>query len=377
MTKVRVSGCGALMWDSGHLVWEDFLEHRRATLPRGVERLLRWFTEFRELDSAAQIDPGGDQWERLAAALLERSILIEHGSKRHRCEQEIEAAWGDWGLLAKAYHFSSRTDAQAPYVRISDEEEMLEAKAATDPPPPAFPADPGLERIPLPVADSGVWQKRGLLQVLYARRSRRDFAAEPLPLSTLAALLKTAVGALPRRPGKLTLQTGPAICADGVLTDSWQRVFKTSPSGGARHSTETYAYVRNVTGLEPGAYHYLADRHTLTSINRKVSDEELIAACGDQDWVGGASVLLFYTSVIARTQWKYDYGRVYRTLFMDVGHISQTVYLLATAAGLHVTYTAALRDELVERLLGCDPVRQVVLGSSVIGTAPAVRPEPG
>jgi hypothetical protein len=45
-------------------------------------------------------------------------------------------------------------------------------------------------------------------------------------------------------------------------------------------------------------------------------------------------------------------------------------YLLAAGPGVRVTFTAALRDESVEELLGCDPVEEIVLGTSVLGTEP-------
>ena len=46
---------------------------------------------------------------------------------------------------------------------------------------------------------------------------------------------------------------------------------KTSPSGGARHSIETYVVIRDVEGLRPGIYHYAPDRHTLEKIRGPVS----------------------------------------------------------------------------------------------------------
>jgi hypothetical protein len=55
-------------------------------------------------------------------------------------------------------------------------------------------------------------------------------------------------------------------------------------------------------------------------------------------------------------------------LHLDAGHLSQTVYLLAAALGLGATFTAAMRDETVEDLLGIDAADELVMGCSVIGT---------
>jgi SagB-type dehydrogenase family enzyme len=162
----------------------------------------------------------------------------------------------------------------------------------------------------------------------------------------------------------------PLKHAGGRLAADSGSVFKTSPSGGARHPTETYVYANRVRGLETGIYHYAADGHLLEDLDRRVSPAALIAAVGDQEWVADAGAVIFYTSIRARAAWKYDMGRALRALFLDLGHLSQTVYLLAAALGIRVTFTAALRDESVEELLACDPVQEIVLSASVLGTAP-------
>ena len=41
-----------------------------------------------------------------------------------------------------------------------------------------------------------------------------------------------------------------------------------------------------------------------------------------------------------------------------------------TALGLGMTFTSAVRDELVEHLLGIDPAGELVMGCAVIGNKP-------
>ncbi|MFI1569132.1 SagB family peptide dehydrogenase [Streptomyces sp. NPDC020490] len=364
-----------MFWSDGQLVWDDYLEHRQYALADGVERALRWFTDFRDVDSVENLEPGRD-WRQVAAALVKRNILVTEDSPRHRQEESVTASWSAWGPMAQAFHFSTRSLARTAMRTIEQDGTRLEAKKHTDPPPPAFMTVPHTTRIALPPVDPTVWQHRDLIDVLHRRRSNRVFSNQPLPLATASALLHTAAGPLRRVPGRVTPECGPVMAPGGILADDLQQVFKTSPSGGARHPTEIYLYARNVAGLEPGAYHYAAADHALEQLGRSLDDEQLVAAVGDQAWVGGAAALIFYTSVIARSQWKYNFPRNYRALMMDIGHLSQTVYLLATAADLHVTYTAALRDETVEELLGCDPVRQLVIGTSVIGMPDRACPAP-
>lgn len=300
--NVRLSACGALLWDAGQLVWDDYLDHRQFALVDGVERVLRWFTGFRPLDSVREMadDPGeADHWHKVATVLADNDVLIRENGPRHQREQAIEQAWRPWGPLARAYHFSSRSHAGTAMRTAEQDNEELEAKVLTDPPPPAFWSLPAVSRHALPDVDPGVWRHRDLIDVLHRRRSRRHFGGTALPLDVVAALLKTAAGPLPRADGPLT-QAGVTLDPGGVLTDSWQRVFKTSPSGGARHPTEVYLYARDVEGLAPGAYHYAAADHSLEYLGRRLDDERLVAAVGDQDWVAGAGAPIFYTSVIAQ-----------------------------------------------------------------------------
>jgi hypothetical protein len=77
--------------------------------------------------------------------------------------------------------------------------------------------------------------------------------------------------------------------------------------------------------------------------------------------------VVFFTCVLARSMWKYSTPRTYRMLHLDVGHLSQTVYLLAAALGLGVTFIAAIQDEKLEDLLGIDATQELVMGCSVIG----------
>jgi SagB-type dehydrogenase family enzyme len=71
--------------------------------------------------------------------------------------------------------------------------------------------------------------------------------------------------------------------------------------------------------------------------------------------------------VLERSTWKYSTPRTYRMLHLDVGHLSQTVYLLAAALGLGLTFTAAIQDEKLEEFLGIDSAHELVMGCSVIG----------
>ncbi len=285
--------------------------------------------------------------------MIRYDVLVVKGSSRQRREEEILRDWGPWGTSARAFHFSTRSLRETEFTTSEMTAKTLLEKAKASPPPSPVRPSAEYDVLPLPEPSLEPLNAIGLGDALNQRRSTREFGEEPVRLRDLSALLTAA---RPTRP-----ETHSDIPATG-------NVFKTSPSGGARHPTEVYVYARNVEELDRGIYRYDGFRHGLTPLDGKIDDDELVALAGDQHWAGNAGALLIYTSVIERNQWKYPVSRTYRVLLMDVGHLSQTVYLLATALGLNVTFTAALRDELVEDLLGCDPANELVLGMSVLGT---------
>ncbi len=43
---------------------------------------------------------------------------------------------------------------------------------------------------------------------------------------------------------------------------------KTSPSGGDLHPTEVYPLITNVSGLDPGMYHYNVEKHRLQRLSQ-------------------------------------------------------------------------------------------------------------
>jgi SagB-type dehydrogenase family enzyme len=350
--RLRVSHCGVWSWHAGRLIWDDYLDHRQFELPHGAERVLAWFAHWREAESVRGLDatPGDtDRYVSLSEALLAANLLVREGSPRQAREDAVLRSWSAWGPLARAFHYGTRTRMSDRFLDPDQQSAAFDAKHAVTPPPPAVSGAPEAALIALPAATDGIFRHRDLLDVLRRRRSRRTFGTDPLPLAVLGALLQVGAGVV-------------------RIDERTATVFKASPSGGGRHPTELYVHVRQVSGLRPGVYRYDALRHALERIGEPPPTAELVAATGDQQWVADASVVLCYTCAFARNAWKYESPRSYRVLLLDVGHLSQTLWLTATALGLHSTFTAALRDELVERHLHIDPATELVIGCTAIGT---------
>ncbi|GGP59951.1 SagB family peptide dehydrogenase [Saccharothrix coeruleofusca] len=354
--RVKVAEHAALFYRDGTVIWDDYLHHRQFAISETAELLCRKFARFADVDELLAPLAEADRvaLRKVLDELVEAGVLVVEGSPRHEEELRLLRGWADWGASARYFHFASRTLGDAPYLGADEHDAALEAKLSTVPPPPPF-RSLGGERVPLPARPARPsWAREGLFDVLLARRTTREFGDGPLPLGRVGELLAVLAAPSPVRP---------RIGRSGT-------VFKTTPSGGGRHPVEVYVHARSVEGLAPGWYHYDGSAHVLERIGPVWTAEEMSEAAGDQEWVGRAPLVLAYTAVLERTRWRYDTSRAYRVVQMDVGHLSQTAYLVATALGFGIGFTAALRDELVELALGCDAYHEVVLGMSALGPLP-------
>ena len=308
--RLRISACGAVFAVDGQVVWDDYLDQRQVVLGSECGEVMHWFVRWRDRDSVPE------RHRAAVEALLADDILVAEGSQRDAQEQAVLHAWSDWGPVARAYHYATRTTRGSRFPAIEP----------TAPEPAS--TVPDAVRIPLPSAEEAQWRHRDLLDVFQLRRGGREFGREPVPVAALGALLQIS----------------------------------------ARHAIELYAVVRDVEGLKAAVYHYDRRTHELAVVGDSVCDRDLIAACGDQAWMTAAGLVVFYTSVFGRNAWQPE-ARSYRMLQLEAGQVNETLSLAATALGLRTTFTAAIRDELVEELIGCDPATELAIGCAAVGTA--------
>ena len=320
--RLRVSACGGVFATDGQVVWDDYLDHRQFVLGPDSDAVLRWFIRWRDRDSVPE------RHRPVVEALLANDILVAEGSQRDAQEQAVLHAWGRWGPVARAYHYSTRTTRVS---RFSGVEAPRPVGAFRD-----------AERIPLPVAEEAQWLHRDLLDVLLVRGGSGGGRGGG------------GGGGGGGRGGREFGDGGVSVLALGAMLQA---------AGGSVSSTELYPVVRDVDGLKPGVYHYDVQGHELALVGDFVGDADLIAACGDQEWVAGAGLVVFYTSLV----WRHDSPRAYRVLQLDAGRVNQTLSLAGAALGLRTAFTAAIRDELVEELIGCDPATELAIGCAVIG----------
>lgn len=353
MSRLRVSRLCVLMWRDGRLICDDPLRHRQFALSTEAGSLLSHFADWTDPSGPAarpDVDPS------LIGRLLTAKVLVEEGSAEHDREERL-GPWAQWGNAATYYHLASRTHTDDRFASAADDGQWLRDHLDTRPQPETVKNYPAQDRVALPQGDDTELAAIDLEQVLRRRRTTRSLdSGQPLTADQLGSLLRWSAGPIHR-----------------VSTPGLQDVMlKASPSGGSRHAIEVYPVVVNVEGVDPGIYHYHCTEHALDPLEIGPRDmDELVEWCGGQTYVRNCGVLFFYTAVLERTAWKYRMGRVYRSLYTELGHISQTSYLVGTSLGLGVFFTAATRDESVEAALGLDWSQEVLLGLNGFGVPTA------
>lgn len=197
--------------------------------------------------------------------------------------------------------------------------------------------------VKLPDPDFTLFSHIDFLITLKKRRTSRSFNGKKISLLVLSTLLKVVFGEITESANKDFKEIG------------FDRVGlrKTSPSGGGLHPTEAYLLVKNVDGLDEGIYHYRAHKHELSKISSVQNTDLTEILCG-QYFVDGLSFGIFLTSHLDKIWHKYQHSRAYRVALLDVGHISQTFQLVATALGLSTWLTGAFCDEEVIEILQLD-----------------------
>jgi len=185
-----------------------------------------------------------------------------------------------------------------------------------------------IETIPLPPA-----QKTGgmpLMDAFQLRKSQRSFSSKELTSQQLSNLLWAAYGI--NRP-------------DG---------FRTVPA--AKNWYEYDIYILKSDGW----FLYEVSKHTLL----KMGNEDLRIYGGTQDFVKAAPVILVYVADFGRMNDTTDELRKFFSA-VDVGYISQNVYLWCASENLATIILGQVDKVKVREVLKLKPDQQVILSQPV------------
>lgn len=177
-------------------------------------------------------------------------------------------------------------------------------------------------KLPPPRYDSTTSVEKALLE----RRSIRDIKDDPLTINEISQLLWAAQG----------------------VTDS--RGFRTAPSAGALYPLEVYISIFNAKEIPKGIYKYNPHNHELVRIKNGDIKKDLILAALGQYWVGKGSAVIVLSAVYERITKKYG-ERGKRYTHIEVGHVSQNIYLQAQSLNLGTVVIGAFSDEAVKKVM--------------------------
>jgi SagB-type dehydrogenase family enzyme len=310
-------------WHEGEFVLHPYPAGTPVTVHPAAAEVLSAFEDWSGLDHAAKmlghLDP-----ETIAEAsrtLLDAGALVAEDSPEAERDARIHREWGSWTPEASFFHYATQnhyTETPTGLMPIVKPEEL----------PPVFTGYPDAPRLPLPRRPVDL--RAPYEQVLYQRRTHRDFGSDPMSQDVLATLLATVFG--------------PVDFIDSGRGPLFRR---TSPAGGSRQEIDAYLGVLNVAGLDPGWYHYNALQHSLELLTAGLTKQEAAHLCAGQDWFGDAPFLVVLAARLERMTIKYRVPRAYRVCLINAGHLGQTFVLTATALGLAPSQTGAFHDPLI------------------------------
>lgn len=302
-------------------------------------------------------DLGCDESNRVHR-LLQAGVIVdesgEHGLRDARLRET------PWPTLSAVAHFQTRWRGN----EVSDNDAPPGARDVFDAnglPPPAHERAPDRESIPLPAT-----ALPAPLSELFERRvTCRNFdQAKQLPLAQLATVLHEVFG----------------YRADG-LAGRVARVHKrSSPSAGSLHPVQARLLVRDVEGLSAGTYAYdpeARDLQFLSPVATTDTDRLMRRFAAGQPWFADCHVQIALVARLGRTFGKYRlHPKAHRAIVLDAGHLSQTLYLVATAIGLGAFVTAAINERDIEEAFGLDPLRDGVVALTGLGPRAAAMQHP-
>ncbi|WIG57040.1 MAG: NADH oxidase [Rhodanobacteraceae bacterium] len=363
MPTSRVRRCAQLQFrleQSKTLDFAALLSGRPAVSVRNVRQALAAHLDQPvEIDAAAMQALAGldcETWaarDVLAAAhgaaciegLLARQLLLaeDDDSPAARRDRDLRAShWHGGAAIAHAMSRWSHNDSIAAQreSRLQSVDDMVEAFGA--PPPHFHRREDAIARV---VLDEPA--RTPLDDLLERRATCRNFdLAQSVSAAQLSALLKRVFGV----QGKEELAPGAVALK------------KNHPSGGGLHPVEAYLLVQRMEGLVPGLYHYNAEAHALDLL-RELSPGEARAfamtAVAGQEYFADAPVMVVMATRFARSMWKYrNHPKIYRAILLEMGHISQNLYLTATEMNLGAFITAAINEVEIEQAFGLEPLAE-------------------
>lgn len=189
--------------------------------------------------------------------------------------------------------------------------------------------------------------------VLEERKSIREYGEKPIT---------------DRQLGEFLFRS--ARVKDLMSTEFQELSSRPYPGGGAIYELELYICVRSCENLPPGLYHYCPKNHRLEVICGLTEEVEALlknaVGCAGIDDMP-PQVLITIAARFQRLSWKYE-SLAYSLLLKNVGVLTQTMYLVATAMDLAPCAIGGGDSDLFARTAGLDYYAETSVGEFLLGS---------
>ncbi|MED3652629.1 SagB/ThcOx family dehydrogenase [Heyndrickxia sporothermodurans] len=291
--------------------------------------------------------------ETVVSSLEKNGLLVEPENDSHNWALQIKQRWSSYGWSEAAEYQIASYD--YPFVDYAADGRLLDATRMKD----YSAEEPDVNRMKppmhaseiLPVITAGAALDK--LTESFDHVWNQACKGQSLDEERLKLLLSTLFGTLrhkKRSPHRADL------------------IRKTSPSGGSRHPTEGYVFVKSVDGMDPGIYHFSVAANALERVG-SLPDEEVLFELFSGPIRRAQfqpQVLLVMTTCFERNMYRYREPRTLRSVFMDIGHLCVTMETVANSLGLRCQFHHAIDDENIESLLGLHPLEEGAMFSAAL-----------
>lgn len=211
-------------------------------------------------------------------------------------------------------------------------------------------------------------------EVLLARRTTRELSGEAITLNDLSKILYFSYGITfsfkAFKSHGIFLEapnfaSGPEAIDIPLIYDGYQS-FRAPASAGGLYPLEIYPVIYNVSGINPGVYHYNVREHKLELIKEGDFSKTIADLTFNQEWQSKASVHFVVTAIFDRTRFKY-WERGYRFVMIDAGHMMQNMYLTATSLNLGIAAIGGFYDDELNQFLDINGINEAVVYMSLVG----------
>jgi SagB-type dehydrogenase family enzyme len=205
------------------------------------------------------------------------------------------------------------------------------------------------DRVDLVPAEALSLGRASFVDLVKSRRSRRRYTDEALTLEELSFLLWAVQGI--QRVGR-----------QGPVT------YRTAPASGGIHPFETYLAINRVERVHKGLYRYLPQEHKLLLV--KQTGPEWLArlghACRGQTFVTKGAVILIWSAIPYRTEWRYA-NEAHKVIAQASGHVCQNLYLASEAIGAGTCAISAYAQAAMDSLIDVDGEDEFVVYLAPVG----------